>query len=58
MPTNVDLFNMLEEGNLRGLSKDALYQELHRTMRMFDEIHKYRDLIFTVIHDRDLIENA
>ena len=53
MPTKIELFNMLEEGNLRALSKDALYQELHRTMSMFHEVHAYRDTIFAILNERD-----
>jgi hypothetical protein len=41
MPTDVTLFDMLEDGILDGMSKQQVYAELQRIKVMYDAVYDY-----------------
>ena len=52
MPTDVTLFDMLEQGQLEGMTTIQLHGELERIKRMRDAVDAYEDLVFRVKHQK------
>lgn len=52
MPTNVELFDMLEPGILAGMTNEKLLAEMEKTIRMLKAVKLYHDTVSQIAFTR------